>query len=35
MFVSAQIEDFGNWCRDVCLRMPHSEDEDEHENDPI
>ena len=35
MFVSAQIEDFGNWCRDVCSRMPHSEDEDEHENDPI
>jgi len=31
MFVSAQIEDFGNWCGDVCLRMPDSENEDEDE----
>jgi hypothetical protein len=27
MFVSAQIEDFGNWCGNVCLRMYDSEDE--------
>ena len=27
MFVSAQIEDFGNWCGDVCMRMDDSEDE--------
>jgi hypothetical protein len=30
-FVSAQIEDFGNWCGDVCLRMPESEDENQDE----
>ena len=27
MFVSAQIEDFGNWCGDVCMRMCDSENE--------
>lgn len=31
MFVSAQIEDFGNWCGDVCLRMPDPDNEDEDE----
>ena len=35
MFVSAQIEDFGNWCSGVCLRMYDSEDESEIVNDPI
>jgi len=34
-FVSAQIEDFGNWCGSVCLRMYDSEDESEIINDPI
>jgi hypothetical protein len=31
MFVAAQIEDFGNWCRDVCMRM---DDEDEETEEP-
>ena len=37
MFVSAQIDDFGNWCGDVCMRMAEDEDDDEDEeelNDP-
>lgn len=34
MFVSAQIEDFGNWCRDVCMRMAEDEDDEEEINDP-
>lgn len=29
MFVAAQIEDFGNWCGDVCMRMDENEEEDE------
>jgi len=29
MFVAAQIEDFGNWCGDVSMRMCEDEDEDE------
>ena len=32
MFVTAQIEDFGNWCRDVCMRM--CEDEYETTEEP-
>jgi hypothetical protein len=32
MFVSAQIEDFGNWCGDVCMRMYESEDETDEPN---
>jgi hypothetical protein len=35
MFVSAQIEDFGNWCGDVGLRMYDSENEDGEEDEPI
>ncbi len=34
IFVSAQIEDFGNWCPDVCMRMVEVE-EDENINDPV
>ena len=33
MFVAAQIEDFGNWCGDVCMRMSEDEDEDVETND--
>jgi hypothetical protein len=31
MFVAAQIEDFGNWCGDVCMRMCEDEDEEDME----
>jgi hypothetical protein len=34
IFVSAQIEDFGNWCCDVCMRM-YEDEEDENINDPV
>jgi hypothetical protein len=37
MFVSAQIDDFVNWCGDVCMRMAEDEDDEEDEeeiNDP-
>lgn len=29
MFVAAQIEDFGNWCGDVSMRMCEDEDEED------
>jgi hypothetical protein len=27
-YVKIQVGDFGNWCGDVCLRMPSPDDED-------
>ena len=33
MFVAAQVEDFHNWCGDVCRRMDEDE-EDEEDDEP-